>query len=154
MAYDPTWTYDQEEARLYGKPRGLWVSVKGEYDWPTWCEENEFSTSGGIHVEHEVILMPDANVLHISTEEELKEFTLAFGTPHIWAGSVRLGDQYVIDWRQVAAQYDGIIISPYLYRWDQEWMMWYYGWDCASGCIWNLSAIASVSVLTPIKEEA
>ena len=47
-----------------------------------------------------------------------------------------------IDWAEVASKYDGIIISPYQWslRLDME-MMWYYGWDCASGCIWNISAI-------------
>jgi hypothetical protein len=23
---------------------------------------------------------------------------------------------------------------------------WYYGWDCASGCVWNLEVIADVVV--------
>ena len=36
----------------------------------------------------------------------------------------------------------GIIISPY--QWDCRLALesgWYYGWDCSSGCIWDISCI-------------
>ena len=25
-------------------------------------------------------------------------------------------------------------------------LLWYHGWDCASGCIWDLKAIDSINV--------
>lgn len=42
--------------------------------------------------------------------------------------------------RGVAKDYDGIEIAPYQesLRYDLEW---YYGWDVASGCIWNFEGI-------------
>jgi len=37
----------------------------------------------------------------------------------------------------VSKEYDGIEIAPY--QWDARLsLIWYYGWDVASGCIWNL----------------
>jgi hypothetical protein len=53
---------------------------------------------------------------------------------------------YEIDWYRVAEQYDGIIITPYIYeRRLTEYTTWYYSWDCASGCIWNGKAIANIT---------
>lgn len=47
-----------------------------------------------------------------------------------------------IDWVKVKPLYDGIIITPYQWRCrlDPD-IFWYYSWDCASGCIWNLETI-------------
>lgn len=43
-----------------------------------------------------------------------------------------------IDWKAVAKEYDGIEIDPYQYeRRFSEGFLWYYGWDCASGCVWR-----------------
>ena len=57
---------------------------------------------------------------------------------------------YRINWQPLTEQYAGIIISPYQWkrRLDGRASDWYYGWDCASACIWDLSAVrpsASVS---------
>ena len=60
-----------------------------------------------------------------------------------WARRFR--DRY-IDWPAVATDYPGLIIAPY--QWScrmSEFTRWYYGWDCASGCIWNADAIARVT---------
>lgn len=51
-----------------------------------------------------------------------------------------------LDWAAIGKLYDGIIIAPYL--WERRLnggAMWYYGWDCASGCIWNPRAISEVN---------
>lgn len=50
-----------------------------------------------------------------------------------------------IDWQAVASDHDGIIISPYNWPARHE-MIWYYPWDCASGCIWNADAITSITI--------
>ena len=54
-----------------------------------------------------------------------------------------------IDWAAVARCYQGIIIPTYHFefRFDTHVSDWYYGWDCASGCIWDAGAIASVSLV-------
>ena len=53
-----------------------------------------------------------------------------------------------MDWGYLATQYQGLIIAPYL--WDLRLFgpAWYYGWDCASGCIWDLTAVESFSLVS------
>ena len=73
LAYDAARTYEQNEPRSFGKPKGLWVSVEGEMDWLTWCTENEFATYALAHVS-EVTLAPDANVLMLDTVDAIVDF--------------------------------------------------------------------------------
>jgi len=52
-----------------------------------------------------------------------------------------------INWPAVAEKYDGIIIAPYIWQRrlsDNPDHFWYYGWDCASGCIWNTEVIEEI----------
>jgi hypothetical protein len=126
------------------KPRGLWVTVPGEDDWPSWCRSEDFRTD---HITHatEVILRHDANLLHLSSSEGLRVFhnkysrmpTYAEGRPDL--AFMRNG---TIDWPEVAKSYGGILIAPYIWevRLDTH-IRWYYSWDCASGCIWDASMV-------------
>ena len=146
LAFDADRTYVQGEPYAFRKPEGLWVSVQGEDDWPSWCSREEYAPNRLRH-SHQVRLFRDANILMINSSAELLDFTDAYAVQTDWE---RRWDwkrdnkrQWPIDWRQVAMQYDGIIIAPY--QWQcRSAVDWYYGWDCASGCIWNLSAIVSV----------
>ena len=123
-------TYEQSATAM--KPHGLWVSVDGEYDWESWCLAEEFHTTSLQH-RTPISLAPDANVLVMTTAEELDAFTNKYG------GEITRTFLF-IDWPAVAADYDGLIIAPYI--WERRYdLSWYYGWDCASGCIWNLTAI-------------
>lgn len=124
----------------YEKPQGFWVSVAGDDDWPAWCESEDFRL-GRLIFSHRVTLAAGANVLILESPSALDAFTGEYrprGMEHAHSG---LGPG--IDWRRVADRYDGIVIAPYQYsrRFD---LAWYYGWDCASGCIWNLDAIADL----------
>lgn len=126
------------------KPDGFWVSVGTS--WLEWCHAESFGLERAAVVTR-VVLAPDANVLRLDGARALDEFTKQFGMRPTWQTSAPLGlRDHCIDWSAVAAAYDGIVIAPYCYqrRFD---LMWYYGWDCASGVIWNLSAIAGVDVL-------
>ena len=119
------------------KPSGLWVSVPGDYDWPAWCRAEEFRLDRLAH-EYEVTLSPDARILHLDDLFDIEGLTDRYPNPGKW-------DEYP-DWDAVARDYDGLIIAPY--SWSARWdVSWYYGWDCASGCIWNLNAIESVTSL-------
>lgn len=116
------------------KPRGLWLSV-GD-DWARWCIGERFHLDG-LNYRQRVHLAPTANVLTITTDEQLLDFTHTHGKP------IRDGSpMWFIDWPGVAAKYDGTLIAPYLWnmRLDVQ-VSWYYGWDCASACIWNLDAV-------------
>lgn len=131
-------TYDQGEFGN-GKPRGLWVSVDGELDWPEWCRAENW----GLHtLAHRtpIALAPGANILTLTGIDEIKAFTAEYkGHPQF--AHLEISSHW-INWPRVADRYDGIIITPYCWqaRLDLD-TMWYYGWDCASGCIWNLDAL-------------
>lgn len=141
--------YTQREPHSFGKPEGFWVSVQGEDDWPSWCEGEECFLDR-LTQAHEVTLAGEANILRITTSDELVRFTEQYAVQTEWE---RRFDwkrnnkrQWPIDWREVAPLYDGIIIAPYQWQ-NRSSVDWYYGWDCASGCIWNLDAIASVDLI-------
>jgi hypothetical protein len=139
------------------KPIGFWVTTPGEDDWPTWCKSEDFRLHA-LHFEHEVTLKPTANVRVIRGLDELDAFAEEHRTPfdeYHWSDAMGWSqyaqDGYYrrnyLDWTRIKQHYDGVIITPYL--WARRDLMWYYGWDVASGCIWNLDAIQSVKWLIP-----
>lgn len=123
----------------YSKPQGLWVSVDGDDDWPSWASGEDYPIGRN---RHRVVLAADAKIMHITNRWQLLDFTEQYGilTP--------LSSSHLIQWSLLEFQgYEGIIIAPY--QWDcrlDNRTSWYYGWDCASGCIWNAKAIESVSL--------
>lgn len=136
--------FDYGPQRVHHKPRGFWVSVRGEDDWPHWIVENEFREDTLV-ARHEVKLRDSANLLLLSSPQDIRDFHAEYKAPlkPEWEG----GLEY-IDWERVVSgnSWDGIIIAPYqwLMRNDLE-RVWYYSWDVASGCIWNLDVIESVT---------
>lgn len=139
----PAHLVTREQVGSY-KPSGLWVSV-GE-SWKEWCDAEEFAGNCFGSVQ-EVHLREDARILHLSTAEELDAFTDKYGYIPEWHGSsVYLDKRHAcyIDWTSVAEEYQGIIITPYIWSRRLD-LMWYYGWDCASGCIWDPKAIAGIT---------
>jgi hypothetical protein len=137
------------------KPRGFWVSVLGEQDWPAWCQAEGFNVTALRHA-HEVTLRADARVLMLTTLDDLDRFNGQYGRVPKWAKdwAKDLGYKMIeIDWAAVAQQHDGLVIAPY--QWERRHEhMWYYGWDCASGCIWNLSAVDRVWTSAKEKKHA
>jgi len=135
----------------FHKPWGLWVSVEGENDWKEWCTSEDFQRSR-LQVENVIELKPDANLLRLRSPGQLDEFTKQYGVVS------RLAQQHpglfterVIDWPRVAGEYQGILIAPYQWsRRMERTTSWYYGWDCASGCIWDVDAIEGVKVEAPV----
>lgn len=134
LVFDNTRTYDQPPLRGYGKPRGLWLSDDSEHGWKQWCESEDWNL-GGFEYRTPFVITTGANVLTLRNMSNLLSFDDEYGAE---AGYGIRG----IDWARVAADYDGILITPYIWeaRLDGA-VSWYYGWDCASGCFWNLSAI-------------
>lgn len=133
-------TYLQDE---HFKPKGLWLSVEdGSCSWEEWCKTEDFNLS---ELEHktEVIIDDMTRVLHLGRPEAIDWFT------HRYVYTYKQHLRFV-DWMKVAGEHDGIIIAPY--QWSKRLdpaCMWYYGWDCASACIWNTSIL---SVNTNIKD--
>ncbi len=121
------------------KPEGLWVSVKGDGDWPEWCKGEEFGLDR-LTCRTRIELRSGNNVPIISTISELFELTASYSDP---PDGFPVRTSMYIDWTAFARKHDGLIIAPYL--WDARLDIgcsWYYGWDCASGCIWNPDSIA------------
>lgn len=129
---------DPARSRWAGKPAGLWLSVDGEDDWAAWCEAEQFVDLSR-HIRYEVVLALDANLLLLDTAEAVQAFTREHGRTARWS---ERGTVDGIDWARVAAAYQGIIIAPYQWslRLELE-TFWYYGWDCASGVIWDAAAV-------------
>jgi len=152
FAFDRDRAYKQEDANTFGKPKGLWVSVAGEDDWPSWCREESFSIGSLKHVAV-VELDKSANLRVVSSESDLFEFHDQY--------AVRRDDDifpqrdddifpsnkkryWSLHWGKVAVDFDGLVIAPYLWSCRFDGPQWYYTIDCASGCIWNLDAISEI----------
>ena len=121
------------------KPKGLWYGcgdswiewVRGEM--PHWLEKANYL--------YEVKLGEE--IIQISNDDEFGNFHAEFGfTPQ---------DAYdprsrAINWKEIQEQdYNGVEICPYL--WERRQEDWYYGWDVASGCIWNSAGISDIVLL-------
>lgn len=137
--------------RLDPKPSGIWVSVedvgnpKDNLTWPEFCEDADFEPECLRYV-HEIVLSGDANLLHLSTTSDMLSFNRLFRKPLFLRG---IFSNFTIDWPRISDEYQGILIAPYHFdlRMDRDFF-WYFGWDCSSGCIWDLEAIASFELQT------
>lgn len=117
------------------KPIGFWYSV--DEDWERWCHDENFGAKDYAH--QFSVDLGDTNILRLTTIKEIYEFGVKYRPPLLEDEPRGLHlDHMYIDWTRVAEEYDGIEIAPYQYpiRLEPEFM-WYYGWDCASGCIWR-----------------
>ncbi len=146
IVFDRSRSYVQMEPLAYRKPAGFWVSVAGEDDWSTWCRDNDFRLAALVY-ECTVLLRDEARILQIGDRDGLREFHQSYAVETDFErqhGGVFGHDGWPIDWRKVADDYQGIIISPYQWSLRSRGPQWYYPWDCASGCIWDTDAIDSV----------
>lgn len=119
------------------KPNGLWVSIDddGDYGWKAWCADNTFNLDCFVW-QNKITLRDPDSFLWLTSVNDLLEFQTKYGEEHSWR-DIR------INWGRVSAEYPGIMIAPYQWSTRLE-MMWYYVWDCASGCIWSPDLVASI----------
>jgi hypothetical protein len=136
--FDPNRVY---KYRGPGKPGGLWFTDTTENNWSWWCKNEEFHLGS---IEHQIVFKPEIRLLTLQSEQEVKDFSEKYD---VKSTSLRL-KSFDIDWDNVTEKYDAIYITPYFWSLRHE-LLWYYGWDCASGVIWNLDMVQSV---TPTKE--
>jgi len=118
-----------DQQKPYFKPNGFWVSDEDDYGWKAWCESEGYRVK--CLVVAYAVLIDYTKILCIRSVDELDEFSKQYAF-----------DRMFVDWISVAKRYSGILITPYL--WDRRFDVasaWYYSWDCASGCIWDKSAI-------------
>lgn len=129
----------EREQRAGSKPCGLWLSddADEECSWPAWCKAEDFRTDW-LRFQYRATLRPDANVLMLCSASEIDAFTEEFAVEIADLGRHRV---HHVDWPIIATRWQGIIITPY--QWSRSLdgpARWYYGWDCASGCVWDISA--------------
>lgn len=136
------------ELGKYNKPLGFWITDDSKDCWRSWCIGEQFGLERLTH-KHEIVL-DESGILFLRTPCEILDFHDGYGVEKWWGpdGQPRKYRDWCIDWRRVAEQYAGIIITPY------QWTLrlnagtdWYYGWDCASGCIWKASAIREIRLI-------
>lgn len=125
------------------KPVGLWITPdegQRQHTWLNWCKDEHYSLAR-LAYKHRVELAEGANIHWCRTEADLMAFHKTFSI----AGASRYE---CMDWERVQLTYDGLVIAPY--QWGMrmhEDLLWYYAWDCASGCIWHNDAIASIELV-------
>ena len=130
--FDPERTYDQYDAM---KPRGLWLSVDG--DWERWLDEWGYRDDERWGTSTTFFRVDLDRCLVIDTTDKIDAFSLAYIKKNQHAGSFML-----LDWEPLSKMSAGLVIAPYLWhRRLHEDTGWYYGWDCASACIWDLSVL-------------
>jgi hypothetical protein len=141
------------------KPNGLWFDVNGS--WKRWCDAAQFRLEN-LRYRHTVTLLDTSRILFLRHARDVDAFTGEYGRN--LAGHIRLlqstedNDAFArrygrdlfgeiqrqfsnyIMWAEVAERYSGIIINPYSRARSQTYL-WYYGWNCAGGCIWDTSVI-------------
>ena len=74
----------------------------------------------------------------LQTTEDVDKFSREYGSDLF--GDIKKQFSNFVAWSEVAEDYSGIIVAPYS-RERSESYLWYYGWHCASGCIWDTDII-------------
>lgn len=136
-------THSEDGVGAYKTP-GLWVSAEGDDDWVAWCRAESFSLGCFAHAT-EIILADDAKVKRLRTAKEIDQFTAEFEPKD------RRGNwDHRIDWPAIRSRWQALIIAPYCWqRRLSSHTSWYYGWDCASGVIWDAAAVKELRPAEP-----
>lgn len=115
------------------KPRGLWLSDDSDYGWAEWCQSEEFELNK-LKMKTKFLVNPEKLII-LRSHEDVKNFDLEYRFNPFCFRAL-----YLINWNRVKDKYSGVLVTPYCYkaRWD---FTWYYGWDCASACVWDLSIL-------------
>jgi hypothetical protein len=139
LDFDRSYYQDLRVHKAYRKPDGLWLSdEKEEMSWSQWCKKESFQLENLIYKTK--IKLNTEKILIIKSVIDM----LVFNDNYFFKDSIK--------WEAVAKDYKGIVITPYFWelRLHKDFF-WYYPWDCASGCIWDLSAIKNKQNLISIQ---
>tara|TARA_Y100000389_G_C17408616_1_gene489536 strand:- start:649 stop:1170 length:522 start_codon:yes stop_codon:yes gene_type:complete len=131
--------------RICLKPSGLWYSC---YDsWYNWMSEEIpdmlFKYIHKLNIKNNVLTdIRNKNknkLLVIKTLKDFDLFTKNYKVKTYYKDKGIIKEFIFIDWIKVSNDFGGIEICPYLNK--RRNILWYYGFDVASGCIWNLQSI-------------
>jgi hypothetical protein len=138
----------QVDTRDGFKPAGLWVSAVGRDDWAAWCKAERFRDIGR-QMAFDLELAPEHRILVMPARMTLEAFTRRYGFRRT------LGDHTMrdpnISWEAVARDWQGLVIAPYQWAYRTD-LLWYYPWDCASGCIWDADAVKAIHPVAPARQ--
>jgi len=150
LEFDYGYTYKEPPLGLRLKPTGFWVSDESEYGWKEWCEDSEFRLEN-LSCCSKVTLNSDNNILFLRSEKEMLDFNNDYSKSFLTEEKISPEwftidcSPMTLDLEKLCKDYGGLVITPY--QWTCRLDMgfhWYYGWDCASGCIWDLQNIKEV----------
>jgi len=79
-----------------------------------------------------------SRIRFLQSAEEIDKFTPQSGID--LSGEIQKQFSNYIMWGEVAEKHSGIIVNPYS-RARSRAYLWYYGWNCAGGCVWDTSVI-------------
>ena len=134
--------HNDQSVGAYKTP-GLWISVEGDDDWLNWCKGENWNLDSIVHAT-EIVLSKEADVRTIGGASQLDAFTAEFSLKNVLAWDRGL------DWPAIRSRWQGLIIAPYCWeRRLSQHTHWYYGWDCASGVIWDAKAVKEVRAIEP-----
>ena len=137
LVLDKTLFYKQKIGECYKKPNGLWYGFGDSWlDWckgemPEWVGEYFYFVDTG-----------ESNILVLRDICDVVSFYKKYSVDkleYVDIGWMEFGNP--IDWRRISEEYDGIEIPNYLWNCRMN-HSWYYTWDVASGCIWNLDQVS------------
>lgn len=138
-------SFELDRSRKYDqavtfKPMGLWFGF-GD----AWIERCQSSTPRWVKPCNYQVMLNGANLLVLKTNADFLTFNKRYKADYYEENGIRVNGLVImrgIDWPKIAREYDGIEMPIYLWRFRlHPEFMWFYGWDCASGCVWNLSQI-------------
>lgn len=139
------------------KPVGIWYGINDA--WMEWCageQQNWFCPYiYEIKTKKSKILTIE-NVAQFERFEDKYTMSCLSGIQGFPAirnpTNLRLFDGQ-IDWIKLSSEFSGLEIPNYL--WEKRLnSMWYYGWDCASGCVWDEDGIKEISLIAYYDEES
>ena len=123
--------------KVGSKPEGLWYECQDSstVDWIEFCTTGGMGDLAASYDSSYDVILNDYQILFITSKHDFKKFEKMYGIHN-----KSYPEEVKIDWPKVASHYDGIEICPYRNDMRME-SDWYYGWDVASGCVWNESGI-------------
>lgn len=132
---------DTADVAAHFKPTGIWYSHGGEDSWMDWCCTEDCQIFLRRYLYR--IELDYRDICQLRNQNDMEQFTEQFGEKEP-------GWEFIqnIDWAKVQKTYSGLEIIPYLWecRLNPN-THWYYGWDCASGCVWRKKAVTNIQLI-------
>lgn len=114
------------------KPPGMWYSFG--LAWIKFIVSEKYEKQPKYI---DLLEVDKSKLICINTPLALDKFHLQYGI------SFKTHEKYkTIDWKAVMKDYGGIEIAPYIHQRRFSYL-WYYGFDIASGCIWDADVLLS-----------